>query len=87
MVMVGLGGDCQMPMNQIVAKELVIRGTFRFDEEFATAADLISRRVVDLRPMISATYPMDAAAEAFAHASDRKRATKVQLDLSNREPS
>ena len=87
MVMVGLGGDCQMPMNQIVAKELIIRGTFRFDEEFATAADLISRRVVDLRPMISATYPMDAAAEAFVHASDRKRATKVQLDLSNREPS
>jgi L-idonate 5-dehydrogenase len=70
-----------MPMNTIVAKELVICGTFRFDEEFALAADLIARRVVDLRPMISATYPMDAAAEAFAHASDRKRATKVQLDL------
>jgi L-idonate 5-dehydrogenase len=68
-------------MNQIVAKELVLRGTFRFDEEFATAADLISRRVVDLSPMISATYPMDEAAAAFAHASDRKRATKVQLDL------
>jgi L-idonate 5-dehydrogenase len=87
MVMVGLGGDCQMPMNQIVAKELVIRGTFRFDEEFATAADLISRRVVDLSPMISATYPMDEAAAAFAHASDRKRATKVQLDLGNRQAS
>jgi L-idonate 5-dehydrogenase len=81
MVMVGLGGDCSLPMNQIVAKELVLRGTFRFDEEFATAADLISRRVVDLSPMISATYPMDEAAAAFAHASDRKRATKVQLDL------
>jgi L-idonate 5-dehydrogenase len=81
MVLVGLGGDCQMPMNQIVAKELVLCGTFRFDEEFAAAADLISRRAIDLSPMISATYPMDAAAEAFIHASDRKRATKVQLDL------
>jgi hypothetical protein len=34
--------------------------------------------------MISATYPMDRAAEAFIHASDRKRATKVQLDLAGR---
>jgi L-idonate 5-dehydrogenase len=84
MVLVGLGGDCQMPMNQIVAKELILCGTFRFDEEFALAADLISRRTVDLSPMISATYPMDEAAEAFAHASDRKRATKVQLDLVGR---
>jgi L-idonate 5-dehydrogenase len=84
MVLVGLGGDCQMPVNMIVAKELVICGTFRFDEEFSIAADLISRRVVDLRPMISATYPMDRAAEAFIHASDRKRATKVQLDLAGR---
>ena len=84
MVLVGLGGDCLLPMNQIVAKELVLCGTFRFDEEFATAADLISRRAVDLGPMISATYPMDAAAEAFVHASDRKRATKVQLDLVGR---
>jgi L-idonate 5-dehydrogenase len=81
MVLVGLGGDCQMPTNTIVAKELMICGTFRFDEEFAAAAELIARRVVDLSPMISATYPMDAAAEAFVHASDRKRATKVQLDL------
>ena len=57
----------------------------------SVAADLISRRVVNLAPMISATYPMDEAAEAFAHASDRKRATKVQLDLAgqhrNREAS
>jgi L-idonate 5-dehydrogenase len=83
MVLVGLGGDCQMPMNMIVAKELVVRGTFRFVEEFATAADLISRRIVDLSPMISATYPIDEAATAFAHASDRKRATKVQLDLAS----
>jgi L-idonate 5-dehydrogenase len=84
MVLVGLGGDCPMPMNTIVAKELVVRGTFRFDEEFAVATDLIARRVVDLRPMISATYPMEEAVEAFGHASDRKRATKVQLTLAGR---
>ena len=83
MVMIGLGGDCQMPMNTIVAKELTICGTFRFDQEFAIAADLISRKAVDLSPMISATYAIADAVEAFTHASDRTRATKVQLDFAS----
>ena len=81
MVLVGLGGDAPMPMNTIVAKELEIVGTFRFDVEFARAAALISTRQVDLRAMISATYPMDAAVEAFTHASDRTRATKIAITL------
>jgi L-idonate 5-dehydrogenase len=81
MVLVGLGGDGALPMNMIVAKELQIVGTFRFDEEFAQAAELISSRKVDLRPMLSAVYPMEAAIEAFNHASDRTRATKVVIAL------
>ena len=81
LVLIGLGGDCEMPMNTVVAKEITICGTFRFDQEFATAADLIARRDVDLKPMISATYTIADAVAAFTHASDRKRATKVQLDF------
>lgn len=80
-VLVGLGGDAPMPINVIVAKELEIVGTFRFDEEFARAADLISCRKVDLSGMISAIYPMSGADDAFAHASDRMRATKVVIAL------
>jgi L-idonate 5-dehydrogenase len=83
MVLVGLGGDAEVPMNMIVAKELEIVGTFRFNEEFARAAELISSRHVDLRPMLSATYPMSSAREAFALASDRSRATKVVIALSD----
>ena len=81
MVLVGLGGDSPMPMNTIVAKELSICGTFRFDHEFAEAAALIGSRKVDLGPLISAVYPMDKAVEAFHHASDRTRATKVAIAL------
>jgi L-idonate 5-dehydrogenase len=81
-VLVGLGGDAPMPINMIVAKELEIVGTFRFDEEFARAAELISSRKVDLSAMISAIYPMSGATEAFAHASDRTRATKIVIALS-----
>ncbi len=80
-VLVGLGGDAPLPINAIVAKELEIVGTFRFCEEFAVAADLISSRKVKLGAMISATYPMAQAVEAFEHASDKTRATKVAVLL------
>jgi L-idonate 5-dehydrogenase len=78
-VLVGLGGDAGLPVNMVVAKELSIVGTFRFSEEFAEAARLISSRTIDLRPMLSATYPAERANEAFIHASDKSRSTKIAL--------
>ncbi|MGQ9371670.1 L-idonate 5-dehydrogenase [Azospirillum sp. ST 5-10] len=80
-VLVGLGGDCPLPMNTVVAKELQLHGTFRFDEEFAWAADLIARRRIDVRPLITATLPLDRAREAFDLAADRGRSMKVQLSF------
>lgn len=84
MVLVGIGGDAPLPVNLIVAKELKLVGTFRFDQEFNEAAHLIGSKAVDLAPMISAIYPMDEAVTAFAHAGDRSRATKVAIALSDR---
>ena len=81
LVLVGLGGDAPLPVNTIVVKEIEIVGTFRFDTEFAEAARIIAARQVDFRPMLSAVYPMDKAREAFEHASDRTRATKVAITL------
>lgn len=83
-VLVGLGGDAPVPVNTIVAKELQLRGTFRFDGEFADAARLIGTRAVDLSPVISAIYPMAEARAAFDHAGDRTRATKVAIALSDK---
>ena len=37
-VQVGLGGDMTLPINVIVAKELQLRGTFRFDERVPACA-------------------------------------------------
>lgn len=82
MVLVGLGGDAPLPVNAIVAKEIALVGTFRFDPEFAEAAALIGSRQLDLRPMISAVFAFDQAVEAFALASDRSKATKVAIALS-----
>lgn len=78
-VQLGLGGDMTVPMNMLVAKEISLRGSFRFHPEFAQAVTLINDRTVDLTPLISATYGMDGAVAAFELASDRSRAMKVQL--------
>ena len=78
-VLVGLGGDLPLPMNSIVAKELDIKGSFRFDTEFARAAELVSTGAVDLSPLLTGSFPIEEAAAAFALASDRRRAMKVQF--------
>jgi L-idonate 5-dehydrogenase len=78
-VQVGLGGEMTLPINTIVAKEIQLRGTFRFDDEFRLAVDLMGKGPIDVTPLISATLPFDRAVEAFDLASDRGRAMKVQL--------
>lgn len=82
-VLVGLGGEQPLPMNAIVTKELNISGSFRFDAEFARAAELISSRQVDLAPMLTGSFPIEEAEAAFALASDRRRAMKVQFRFSD----
>ncbi len=81
LVLVGLGDEVRLPIPPVVTREIEIVGSFRFDREFAMAAELISHRRVDPSPLISHTLPMRRAEEAFLLASDRSRAMKVQLDL------
>jgi L-idonate 5-dehydrogenase len=82
-VQVGLGGaETPVPLNAVVAKEIALRGTFRFHEEFALAVDVLARDAIDVAPLLTATLPLAAAADAFALASDRHRAMKVQLRFS-----
>lgn len=78
-VQVGLGGDISVPQNLIVAKEIDLRGTFRFHEEFALAVDLINRRSVDTGPLLTGVYGLEEATTAFELAGDRTRSMKVQL--------
>ncbi len=79
MVALGLGGAVSLPMNVVTAKEIEIAGTFRFHEEFAQAAAHITSGRVDVRPLLSAVFPLANAVDAFELASDRSRAMKVQI--------
>ena len=78
-VQVGLGGEMSLPQNVVVAKEIALTGSFRFHEEFPLAVRLIDQRKVDLRPLLTGSYGIADAVEAFETAGDRKRAMKVQL--------
>jgi len=78
----GLGGDMSVPMMQITAKELELRGSFRFHEEFATAVHLMRSGRVDVKPLISHTLPLEEAERAFDIASDRSQAMKAQIAFS-----
>jgi L-idonate 5-dehydrogenase len=81
LVQLGLGGDVSIPQNLVVAKEIEMRGTFRFHEEFALAVDLINARRVDLKPLMSGTFPITDAVAAFEAASDRSRSMKIHLSF------
>jgi len=79
-VQIGIAGHgMNLPMNVVVAKEIELRGTFRFHEEFALAVALIGGGLVDVMPLLTETIPLARANEAFALAADRSKAMKVQL--------
>ncbi|WP_341486266.1 L-idonate 5-dehydrogenase [Pararhizobium sp. A13] len=78
-VQLGLGGDMAVPMMAITAKELDLRGSFRFHEEFATGVGLMQKGLIDVKPLITHTLPLSEAVAAFELASDRSRAMKTQI--------
>ncbi|PLX34679.1 MAG: L-idonate 5-dehydrogenase [Hyphomicrobiales bacterium] len=78
-VQLGVAGDVPVPLNLIVGKEVRMMGSFRFHSEFADAARLIESGEIDVRPIISGTYPVEQALEAFRQAADRSTSVKVQL--------
>lgn len=78
-VQLGLGGDMNLPMMAITSKEIELRGSFRFHEEFAIGVALMRKGLVDVRPLVTHTVGLDAAVSGFDLASDRSRAMKVQI--------
>ncbi|SFE71657.1 L-idonate 5-dehydrogenase [Roseivivax sediminis] len=78
-VLVGIGGEVPLPLGTAVAKELTLRGTFRFHEEFALAARMIETGRIDPAPLLTGVHEAEEAREAFDLAADKSRAMKVQI--------
>jgi L-idonate 5-dehydrogenase len=66
-------------VNDIMGKELDLKGAFRWGIEFDWAVDYLSTRRVDVRPLLSGQFPLQDAVKAFELAKDKTRSTKVQV--------
>ncbi len=66
-------------VNDIMAKEIDLRGVFRWGIEFDWAVRYLSLRRVDVRPLLSGQYPLADAVAAFHAAADKTKNTKVQV--------
>jgi L-idonate 5-dehydrogenase len=81
-VQLGIGGDMSPQMTTITAKEIDLRGSFRFHDEFAVGVEMMCRRLMDVRPLISQTLELARAEDGFRLGSDRSQTMKVQIAFS-----
>ena len=79
LVQLGLGGDMSVPLQAMTAKEITLRGSFRFHEEFFIGVELMKKGLIDVKPLITHSLPLDESVVAFELASDRTHAMKVQI--------
>ncbi len=74
-------GAVPLPVNLLMAREIDLVGSFRFHEAFGVAVEALARGRIDVAPILSASFPLADAGEAFALAGDRNRAIKVHLAI------
>lgn len=80
-VQVGIGGETKIPLNVLVAKEIALKGTFRFDAEYDEAVKLINNGDINVKPIITGRYKLENAVAAFDAAGDRTKSVKVILEF------
>lgn len=75
-VLVGMTDADTTPIdtNELVDKALDVSGVFRYANTWPLAVDLLTRGAVDIEPLITAHYPLEAAGEALESARTRKDA-------------
>jgi len=73
------GGQIPVPANAVMAKEIDLRGSFRFGTEFFTAVELIADGSVDVLSLVTAQRPLSVAPDAVRLALDRSQSVKVVL--------
>ena len=66
-------------MNPIMAKELDVVGSFRFDTEFEEAVGLIAAGGIDVLAIVTSRRPLAAVNDAFSLALDRSQRVKVVI--------
>ncbi|MGC0807994.1 L-idonate 5-dehydrogenase [Pantoea agglomerans] len=79
-VQLGMGAsEVKYPVGPLLVKEIQLRGSFRFIDEFTTAVRWLESGKINPLPLLSAELSMEDAVLALEMASDKERAAKVQL--------
>jgi len=66
-------------MQALTAKEIKLRGSWRFHSEFATVVQMVQSGLIKVDQLITHRFDISEAQSAFDTAADRSRAMKVQL--------
>ena len=69
-----------LDVSSIAAKEIRIETIFRYANVFDRALNMIASGKVDLKPLVSQTFPFDESVEAFERAAEG-RPTDVKLQI------
>jgi threonine dehydrogenase-like Zn-dependent dehydrogenase len=65
--------------DRLVEKELTLRGSFAYKDEFPAVIAELERRALDPERLISHSFPLDDIQEAFATQADARRSLKVTV--------
>jgi L-idonate 5-dehydrogenase len=73
------GGLLPVAANAVMAREIDLKGSFRFGEEFQTAVRLIGEKKIDVLSIVTAERPLHAAPDGIRLALDKNQSVKVLL--------
>jgi D-xylulose reductase len=83
-IYIGMPADGVVPLDIVAAqaKEARIETIFRYANMYPRALNLLGSGKIDLKPMISETFPFGEAVRAFDYAVDPKpTSVKIQIEM------
>lgn len=78
-------GNAEIPVNLLQSREIEFVGAFRAHDEFELAVKLIVSGAIDVSAILSGTYRLEDAVDAFERAGDRSKVVKLHLAINPAE--